>query len=170
MRIAQQQSMVSMMLRGMLAPFILILIAVIILAYIVSRKVASWITAPVNALDPEDPEAEEPYPELAPLVTKIREQNRRTDMQLEAMKRRQKEFMAITENMSEGFLLIDTKMEILSYNTAAVRLLGDTDTEEPHSAFELNRRAPDSGQPQKRRFQADTASSRSSSRTDTTTS
>ena len=37
-RIAQQQSMVSMMLRGMLAPFILILIAVIILAYIVSRK------------------------------------------------------------------------------------------------------------------------------------
>ncbi len=138
-RIAQQQSMVSMMLRGMLAPFILILIAVIILAYIVSRKVASWITAPVNALDPEDPEAEEPYPELAPLVTKIREQNRRIDMQLEAMKRRQKEFMAITENMSEGFLLIDTKMEILSYNTAAVRLLGDTDTEEPHSAFELNR-------------------------------
>ena len=138
-RIAQQQSMVSMMLRGMIAPFILILIAVIILAYIVSRKVASWITAPVNALDPEDPEAEEPYPELAPLVTKIREQNRRIDMQLEAMKRRQKEFMAITENMSEGFLLIDTKMEILSYNTAAVRLLGDTDTEEPHSAFELNR-------------------------------
>lgn len=138
-RIAQQQSMVSMMLRGMLAPFILILIAVIILAYIVSRKVASWITAPVNALDPEDPEAEEPYPELAPLLTKIREQNRRIDMQLEAMKRRQKEFMAITENMSEGFLLIDTKMEILSYNTAAVRLLGDTDTEEPHSAFELNR-------------------------------
>ena len=138
-RIAQQQSMVIMMLRGMLAPFILILIAVIILAYIVSRKVASWITAPVNALDPEDPEAEEPYPELAPLLTKIREQNRRIDMQLEAMKRRQKEFMAITENMSEGFLLIDTKMEILSYNTAAVRLLGDTDTEEPHSAFELNR-------------------------------
>ena len=138
-RIAQQQSMVSMMLRGMLAPFILILIAVIILAYIVSRKVASWITAPVNALDPEDPEAEEPYPELAPLLTKIREQNRRIDMQLEAMKRRQKEFMAITENMSEGFLLIDTKMEILSYTTAAVRLLGDTDTEEPHSAFELNR-------------------------------
>ena len=138
-RIAQQQSMVSMMLRGMLAPFILILIAVIILAYIVSRKVASWITAPVNALDPEDPEAEEPYTELAPLLTKIREQNRRIDMQLEAMKRRQKEFMAITENMSEGFLLIDTKMEILSYNTAAVRLLGDTDTEEPHSAFELNR-------------------------------
>ena len=138
-RIAQQQSMVSMMLRGMLAPFILILIAVIILAYIVSRKVASWITAPVNALDPEDPEAEEPYPELAPLLTKIREQNRRIDMQLKAMKRRQKEFMAITENMSEGFLLIDTKMEILSYNTAAVRLLGDTDTEEPHSAFELNR-------------------------------
>ena len=138
-RIAQQQSMVSIMLRGMLVPFLVILTAVIILAYIVSKKVASWITAPVNALDPEDPDAEEPYPELAPLVTKIREQNRRIDMQLEAMKRRQKEFMAITENMSEGFLLIDTKMEILSYNTAAVRLLGDTDTEEPHSAFELNR-------------------------------
>ena len=145
-RIAQQQSMVSMMLRGMLAPFILILIAVIILAYIVSRKVASWITAPVNALDPEDPEAEEPYPELAPLVTSmgvgiiiIFSFIFLLYSNSFLMKRRQKEFMAITENMSEGFLLIDTKMEILSYNTAAVRLLGDTDTEEPHSAFELNR-------------------------------
>lgn len=139
LRIAQQQSMVSMMLRGMLAPFVLILIAAIIFAYIVSKWIASRITAPVNAMDPEDHDAEEPYPELAPLVTKIREQNRRISMQLEAMNRRQKEFMAITENMSEGFLLIDTKMEILSYNTAAVKLLGDTDMEEPHSAFELNR-------------------------------
>ena len=138
-RVAQQQSMVGMLLKGTVAPFVIMLIAVIILVYIISKRAARWITNPINELNPEDPDAEEPYPELAPLVTKIREQNRRIDMQMEAMKRRQKEFMAITENMSEGFLLIDTKMEILSCNTAAVSLLGGSDAGEPHSAFELNR-------------------------------
>ena len=61
------------------------------------------------------------------------------NMQLAEMQRQQKEFTAITENMSEGFLLIDKNMEILSYNTAIIDLLGDPGIENPHTAFELNR-------------------------------
>ena len=30
-------------------------------------------------------------------------------------------------------------MEILSYNSAALKLLGSEDVEDPHTAFELNR-------------------------------
>lgn len=47
----------------------------------------------------------------------------------------------MTENMSEGFLLIDSKTEILSYNPAALTLLGVTkeDAESSRSILEINR-------------------------------
>ncbi len=58
---------------------------------------------------------------------------------MEEMEREQKEFKEITENMSEGFLLLDKNLEILSFNKAAIELLGYGDGEAPSNAFELNR-------------------------------
>lgn len=57
------------------------------------------------------------------------------------LKRRQNEFNIMTENMSEGVLLIDSRTEILSYNPAALRLLGVTkeDAENSRSILEINR-------------------------------
>ena len=110
LRLAQEQSMVMLLLRGIISPVILIMFAIIILAFIVSEFISRKIVNPVNDLDLSDPEAEEPYPELAPLITKIRQQNRHIAIQLDEMQRKQKEFMAIMENMSEGFLMIDKNM------------------------------------------------------------
>ena len=141
LRLAQEQSMVMLLLRGIIRPVILIMFAIIILAFIVSEFISRKIVNPVNDLDLSDPEAEEPYPELAPLITKIRQQNRHIAIQLDEMQRKQKEFMAIMENMSEGFLMIDKNMEILSYNSAAFALLGSSVEDRPNTAFELNRSA-----------------------------
>ena len=91
---------------------------------ILSRVIAKRIVEPINDLDLDDSEAEEPYHELAPLVTKIRQQNHRIQRQLEEMEREQKEFKEITNNMGEGFLLLDKNLEILSFNKAAIELLG----------------------------------------------
>ena len=139
LRIAQQQSMAVLLLKGVVAPFIAILVAIVILAMILSRVIAKRIVEPVNELDLDDSEAEEPYHELAPLVTKIRQQNHRIQRQMEEMEREQKEFKEITNNMGEGFLLLDKNLEILSFNKAAIELLGYGDEEAPDSAFELNR-------------------------------
>lgn len=141
LRIAQEQSMTALLLKGIIGPFVVIMIAIVILASILSRKIAEKIVEPVNNMDLSNEEAEEPYSELAPLVKKIRSQSRHITMQLDEMKRRQNEFTAITENMSEGFLLIDKGMEILSYNKAVIDLLGDSASEKPHTALELNRSA-----------------------------
>ena len=43
---------------------------------------------------------------------------------MENARQRQQEFTALTENMSEGFVLLDQKGHILSYNSGALRLLG----------------------------------------------
>ena len=83
LRLAQEQSMVMLLLRGIISPVILIMFAIIILAFIVSEFISRKIVNPVNDLDLSDPEAEEPYPELAPLITKIRQQNRHIAIQLD---------------------------------------------------------------------------------------
>lgn len=139
LRIAQEQSIVNLLLKGILTPVILILIAAAVIAAVLSRVLSKKIVTPINQVDLSGGEAEEPYPELAPLITKIRQQNSRIRSQLTEMEREQKEFRAITENMSEGFLLIDKNLDILSYNTAAVNLLGDGEMTAPATALELNR-------------------------------
>ncbi|MEI3305641.1 MAG: PAS domain-containing protein [Dysosmobacter sp.] len=78
---------------------------------------------PINALDLSQPDDQAPYEELAPLLGKIRSQNRQIQKQMLDLKQRQEEFTAITENMSEGFLVIDQETRVLSYNSAALRLL-----------------------------------------------
>ena len=139
LRIAQEQSMVSLLLKGVIGPFILIMIIAVIISLLISRALARKIVKPINDMDPNDDDEDEPYPELSPLVEKIRSQNRHINAQMLEMQRQQKEFTAITEHMSEGFLLIDKKMEILSYNTSIIDILGDPGIDDPHTAFELNR-------------------------------
>ena len=139
LRIAQEQSVVNLLLKGVLAPVILILIAAAVIAAVLSKTVSKKLVMPINEVDLDSSDTEEPYPELAPLITKIRQQNNRIKLQIAEMEREQKEFKAITENMSEGFLLIDKNLDIISYNTAAINLLGDGDTNAPNTAFELNR-------------------------------
>ena len=139
LRIAQEQSMVALLLKGVIGPFIVIVIIAIIISAFISRLLARKIVEPINGMDLNNMETEEPYYELSPLMEKIRSQNRHINAQLSEMQRQQKEFIAITENMSEGFLMIDRKMEILAYNTAIIDILGDPGIEHPHTAFELNR-------------------------------
>ena len=98
LRIAQQQSMAALLLKGVVAPFIAILIAIVIIAMILSRMIAKRIVGPNNAVDLDDGEAEEPYPELAPLITKVRQQKHRIHSQMEEMEREQKKFKEITRD------------------------------------------------------------------------
>lgn len=138
LRISQQQNAVWMLLKGLFVPLIFLFAAIVIIAYFISKNAAKRIVRPINEMDTANEDAEEPYPELAPLIIKIRQQNLHIKEQMAELERAQKEFKAITENMSEGFIVIDNSMEILSYNTAAVRLLGCV-ADNPHKVFELNR-------------------------------
>lgn len=143
LRIAQEQDVVMLLVKGIIGPVILMVIIILILASIVSRSVSRRIVEPINALDIDDPDAEEPYPELSPLMRKIRKQRRCIDIQMTELERQQTEFANITEHMDEGFVLMGSSMDILSYNTAALKLLGE-DAEaagKPHTAYELNRSA-----------------------------
>ncbi len=109
---------------------------VLVLAFVLA------LVLPINALDLSQPGDQAPYEELAPLLGKIRSQNRQIQKQMLDLKQRQEEFATITENMSEGFLVIDQETQVLSYNSAALRLLrGSVEGPAPDTAFALNREA-----------------------------
>ena len=123
-------------------PMALVLVRAFVLALVLASRVSRQLVQPINALDLSQPGDQAPYEELAPLLGKIRSQNRQIQKQMLDLKQRQEEFTTITENMSEGFLVIDQETRVLSYNSAALRLLrGSVEGPAPDTAFALNREA-----------------------------
>ena len=108
-----------------------------------SNFLTKKIVAPINRLDLDHPADNEIYDELSPLLGKISRQNEVIAQQMKSLREKQEEFTSITENMSEGFLVLDNNTDILSYNTSALRLLGaESVPAESHvSALALNRSA-----------------------------
>ena len=140
-RISAEVESVNALVLDVMKPMVLVLILAVIAALLISRTISRRIVNPINAIALNDSNLIEPYEELAPLVQKIHAQNNHISKQMSELKRRQNEFNIMTENMSEGVLLIDSRTEILSYNPAALRLLGVTkeDAENSRSILEINR-------------------------------
>lgn len=109
---------------GVLQPVLWILVLALVLSGVLASRLARQITRPINEIDLEQPRLDETYEELFPLVSRLREQNRTIGRQMEELSRRQREFTALAENMSEGVLLIDSRYTILSGNQSAYGLLG----------------------------------------------
>ena len=123
LRISIEQYTVFTILMGILQPVLLILAAALVLTLIISSRVARAIIDPINKLDLETPENNDAYEELTPLLRKIARQKETIEEQLLEARKKQTEFRLITENMSEGFLVIDSYRNLLTYNSAALKLL-----------------------------------------------
>ena len=118
---------------------VLVAVCTVLFSNFLTKK----IVAPINRLDLDHPADNEIYDELSPLLGKISRQNEVIAQQIKSLREKQEEFTSITENMSEGFLVLDNNTDILSYNTSALRLLGaESVPAESHvSALALNRSA-----------------------------
>jgi len=109
---------------SMLQPTIILVVVIVVLSYCLSKSMAKSIVEPINTLDLMNGEMEEEYEELVPLLKRIRKQNVLIEHQMDDLKTQQAKFQTLTEHMREGFLVLDKKENILSYNVAAVELLG----------------------------------------------
>lgn len=138
-RLASAQYTVVVLLLSMVQPLLIILVVTLILAAVLAARLSKRMIQPILALDLEHPENCDTYDELAPLLTRIRRQNDTIGRQLELMGQRRQEFEALTENMSEGFVLLDQKGHILSYNSGTLRLLGVLPPAEEANVLALDR-------------------------------
>lgn len=123
LRVSTDQYTIITILLGITQPILLIMIIALVLTLALSSRVSKAIIEPVNKLDLEFPENNDTYEELAPLLRKIAEQKQTIEEQLTTAHKKQNEFNLITENMSEGFLVIDQDASLLTYNSAALKLL-----------------------------------------------
>lgn len=137
LRVSTKQYTIFSVIMGLLQPLIFVILIVLIIAFLLSRAAAKSILKPLNEFDPDRPEAFEGYDELSPFLRKISSQRRTIEKQVEQAKQKQNEFRLITENMHEGFLVIDKNASVLSENHAALELF-DLETA-PKTVFEMNR-------------------------------
>ena len=133
LRVAGKQTSVAAMALMLVQPSLWIVVLVLVLCGLLAMRLAKQIVRPINAINPDNPNATPTYPELQPLITRLQEQNRTIHTQLSELSTRQREFDAITENMREGFLIVDNKCSILSSNRSALRLLGIDDAQKPEN-------------------------------------
>lgn len=142
-RAASTQYSVWALVLQSVQPILVVVIAAMILAAMLASRLSKSIVRPINELDLNNPggTSEDFYEELTPLLTRLRMQNHEIRQQMDQLRRRQEEFSAITENMSEGFLVLDIRTRVLSNNSAALRLLETDCVPVPGetSAFVLSR-------------------------------
>ena len=119
LRVSGTQDSVLALVKNLILPLCGLLCLMLILSGIMASAISKRIVKPINELNLENPEENQIYEELSPLLSKIHRQNREIQNQLELAKQQQEEFSLITENMQEGLIVIDKYTMILSANSSA---------------------------------------------------
>ena len=127
LRISVSQLTLGALIVGMIPAICAIIMIAVVVALILSNKMAKRITEPLLRLDLEHPAENNTYEELSPVLTKIHKQHKQIQSQIEALRRKSEEFAQITSSMSEGLMLLDEHGRILSINTAAKRIFSVKD-------------------------------------------
>jgi len=123
----------------LLAPFAFAFLAAVLVSAVLAKILSEAIVRPIKDIDPEKTDEAKDYEEINELVRKLGRQNELIRKQMADLRRRQIEFNIMTENMSEGFILIDNKSEIVSYNKSALQLLGAENVRDGQHFISLNR-------------------------------
>ena len=142
LRLASEQSSVADLLLSLIPSMAAILLVMAALAVFLAHRLSRNLIRPILSLDLEHPENCDTYEELTPLLRRLHSQQETISAQIAELKRQQNEFTAITENMSEGFLLMDSHTNLLSCNSSALRLLGAEIANSGESVFHLSRAEP----------------------------
>lgn len=124
LRVSTTQYTVAAILFSIIQPILIVFVIAVAISFALAQKVSKSIIKPINELDLDNPLNNEPYDELAPLLRKISKQKHTIEKQIKEAEHKQEEFRLITENMKEGFIVVDNKRNLLTYNRSALKLLG----------------------------------------------
>ena len=124
LRVASSHNSVLGMIGSLMPTMLLVLLAIVVISAFFARFAAKTIVQPINSLNLEDPLSNSTYDELAPLLTNMERQRREIVNRMAALSEKQREFAAVTENMREGFILLDTSERMLAINESAAHIFG----------------------------------------------
>lgn len=140
LRVSNTTDIVTDDLQKAIPPLVIIIILVIILSIWLATYLTNRLVRPINTLKLDNPLENDIYEEISPLLHKIHTQNEQLKQQMDKMRHQKIELEAITSNMSEGMVVLDKELKILSVNQAAIKLLGSAYQEfEGQSLIALSR-------------------------------
>lgn len=122
-RLAITQNSVLTIVLGMIQPILLVSLVAVILALVLASRVSKAVVRPLNELNLDEPLNNEGFDELSPLLRRIDSQQCQLKGQSLELKQKKDEFLAVTSNMSEGLVLLNSTGMILSINNAALTIL-----------------------------------------------
>lgn len=123
LRLGRAQSTVWALLLRLLPAFLLAAALLAGCSAWVAARLSRRIMQPLDQLDLDAPAQQETYAELSPLLRRLSAQNRRIAAQMEELRRRQKEFAVVADNMSEGLLMVDAAAAVLLCNRSMAEFL-----------------------------------------------
>ena len=136
LRVARTMNDILGVFLHIVAPIVLVVLAVWIAGYFISARVTAWIINPINKIDVS--RADRPvYEELSPFLRRISHQNEQISEQMELLKDRASTIQAIVDDMREGLIILSPKADILSVNTSALSIFGFQSA--PGNLLELTR-------------------------------
>lgn len=124
LRLSIAQNTLFTLLLGMLQPICIIIIIALVLSLWLASRLSKKIVKPLNEVDLDDPLNNDCYDELSPLLRRISVQQKKIKRQSEQLKQKQTEFEAVTTNMKEGIVLLNSGGTVLAINRAAQKLIG----------------------------------------------
>lgn len=97
----------------------LIAVFVIMISLLLARRQSNAIVDPLNDLDLEQPMANNIYDEIAPLISRISDQQNQIKLHMSELQEKQTEFNSVVNNMKEGLILLNQNANILTINESA---------------------------------------------------
>ena len=138
-RLSHTSDSVFRMVLGMLHPLLIVMVIAFFISLGLAVRLTNQLVKPLDDIDLEHPEEAKVYDEMAPFLSKIVRQNKVIKKAMNELSAQQNEFRMITENMQEGFIVIDKSARILSYNKSALTIFGADDNVEKRNILVLNR-------------------------------
>ena len=126
LRLSTTQNSVLTLILGFAQPICLVIAVALALSILLAFRLSRRIVEPLNTLNLDAPLEAPCYEELKPLLRRIDSQQQQLRSHVSALQRKQNEFDAVTSNMSEGLVLLNSSCVILTINPAARKLLGLT--------------------------------------------
>jgi two-component system phosphate regulon sensor histidine kinase PhoR len=137
LRLSETRRSVYGVLYSLVWLFALSAVAIIALSVVVTKVLTARIVKPINTLNLDDPLGNVVYDEFTPLLRRMAKQQDQLHDSIESLSLRQTEFRAVTDNMTEGLILINPRGEVIFLNRGAERLFRAEGAQGKH-IFTLN--------------------------------
>lgn len=127
LRVAETYDSVLSLTLRLLTPILWIYILAIAISGFLANYLAKRISKPINEIDLDHPLSKPSYEEIQPLLKRVDSQNKQIKKQMDDLHQKKKEFNSVTDNISEGLILLNKENDVVSINNAARQLFQTED-------------------------------------------